>query len=372
MMIKPINRFFFLFIAFSLSAADIRIDGGFEAQHDCIFLDKNKNEYMPDTISNTAAAVFSRFDIIAGNQSFLLQPGILIKDKKLMPFFRKLRYSLFTETFSLSAGKDTFSFGEGNMKHYFSVHTPQPAGFGKKAAPVMWQAVCEAPVRRFLFTAGVFFDADSTAAWKAPRWYSLAAKASYSNSILSAGIETDALFQPALKGDDSGSLKNAAAAQKGSGMRHTLQNTAQKKAYTATAAAEISVVLPYTFKLYTNAQLPVDLLHGKITDWGALFGISKDFLFRSVMLNSIAEASYSAEGFSYAFFQTIGVSDYLQLSAGFQGLEAKNGVGIVQAECSLSDFTCKLSYITKNLIKNNETEPHYHGIFSVAVGLNGD
>ena len=238
------------------------------------------------------------------------------------------------------------------MKNYFFVHLPQPDRFGKKTYPLVWHTVFEVPVKQFLFTSGIFADADSTALRKVPKWYSLWTKAVYTNPVVSVGLEADALLQPELP-------ETAASAE-------------QKKAYTCTAAAEISALLPYQFKLYANAQLPVDLLHKNITDWGTLAGISKDFLLNSITLSSIAEVSYSTEGFAYSVFQSMGLADYAQISAGVQGLEAKKLVGIMQAEFFISDFSIKIGYISKDMLKKQTTDMSYLGILSIAVSFNGD
>ena len=107
---KAIAYLFFLCIAFSVCALSgidsVQVGAGFEVQHESIFLQKNTNEYAPDTIPNMAGTVFCNIELSAGNQNFLVQPGILVKEQKFRPFFRKLRYSLFTDRFSLSIGKD--------------------------------------------------------------------------------------------------------------------------------------------------------------------------------------------------------------------------------------------------------------------------
>ena len=174
----------------------------------------------------------------------------------------------------------------------------------------------------------------------------------YTNPVVSVGLEADALLQPELP--------------------ETAASAGQKKAYICTAAAEISALLPYQFKLYANAQLPVDLLHKNITDWGTLAGISKDFLLNSITLSSIAEVSYSMEGFAYSVFQSMGLADYAQISAGVQGLEAKKLVGIMQAEFFISDFSIKIGYISKDMLEKQTTDMSYLGILSIAVSFNGD
>lgn len=324
------------------------VEAGFELNSTAVFLEKHKHPVVPDVFAQTDAAVFCSFDFLLGNHSFLIQPGVVIRDKKIRPFFRKFRYSVFTETVFVSAGKDSYYFGEGIIKNWFFVSLPARTGREKTAEPAVWHTICEIPVQQFLFTGGFFFDADSPDMWTVPQWYSLWVKAVYSHPFVSVGFESDVLFQPELPA------------------------VRQKKAYTFKAAAEIAAVLPHHIKLYTNAQLPVDLLRRNISDWGVLTGISKNIVFPRIILSSIAEAAYSRKGLEYALFQSMGAADYVQLSAGIQGLEGKNLIGIVQSEFFISDFALKLSYITKNLLeKKTDADKRYIGIFSIAVRLGG-
>ena len=406
-MMKPSIACIFFCTFFPLSALSgidtLRGDAGFEAQHESVFLPANTAAYAPDTVSNTAGSVFCSIDLTAGNHGLFVQPGIMIKEQQALPFFRKLRYSLFTDRFSLSAGKDVFSFGEGIMKNYFFVHLPQSAGFGRTTYPAVWHTVFEFPVKQFLLSSGVFADADSTARWKVPKWYSLWAKAVYSNPSVSVGLEADALFQPELKGEEARHYSRSlptnrngsrvagfqtAAAQGNSRKQHPgsaaqqpetasapyrrfddKKSAGQKKAYTVTAAAEISALLPYQWKLYANAQLPVDVLRRRITDWGALAGISKDFIFNAVTLSAVAEAAYSPDGFAYSIFQSLGTTGYAQFSAGLQGLGATQLIGIVQSEFFISDFSLKIGYVSKDMLEKQTTAESYLGILSIAVSF---
>lgn len=151
---------------------------------------------------------------------------------------------------------------------------------------------------------------------------------------------------------------------------------AAKKAYTFTAAAEVSAVLPYQFKLYTNAQLPVDILNQTIADWGVLAGASKSFVFTAFTLSTIAEAAYSKEGLAYGLFQNAAISDYLQILGGIQGLESQKIIGIMQSEFFIADFKLKLTYATKNLITaasegKSQAGTPYIGTFSISIRLGG-
>ena len=78
------------------------------------------------------------------------------------------------------------------------------------------------------------------------------------------------------------------------------------------------------------------------------------------------------EGFAYSVFQSMGLADYAQISAGVQGLEAKKLVGIMQAEFFISDFSIKIGYISKDMLEKQTTDTSYLGILSIAVSFNGD
>ena len=116
-------------------------------------------------------------------------------------------------------------------------------------------------------------------------------------------------------------------------------------------------------------QLPVDILHRRITDWGALAGISKDFIFNAVTLSAVAEAAYSPDGFAYSIFQSLGATGYAQFSTGLQGLGATQLIGIVQSEFFISDFSLKIGYVSKDMLEKQTTAESYLGILSIAVSF---
>ena len=60
-MMKPSIACIFFCTLFPLSALfgidTLRVDAGFEAQHESVFLPANTAAYAPDTVSNTAALI---------------------------------------------------------------------------------------------------------------------------------------------------------------------------------------------------------------------------------------------------------------------------------------------------------------------------
>ncbi|MGP1529180.1 MAG: hypothetical protein ACTTI3_02400 [Treponema sp.] len=181
-------------LCFLTLASVCACEAGFDMQSTLVFLEKDSHAHTPEIVSTTQASLFYTFDFSIGTHSFLLEAGILIRKQRSTPFFRKLHYSFFTDTLFFSIGKNTFSFGEGSMKNYFFVHIPQEAG--KKREATVWHSLLEIPVRQFLFSAGGFCDSDAPDNGALPKWYALWAKAVYSHPIVSAGIETDMVFQP--------------------------------------------------------------------------------------------------------------------------------------------------------------------------------
>lgn len=338
----PLLLYFFAFVSV------FAFEAGFDIQNSMVFLEKESYPNAPEVISTTRASLFCTFDFSIKNNSFLVEPGMLLHKNTVLPFFRRLCYSCFTDTLFFSIGKNTFSFGEGNIKNCFFVHVPQ--AMGRKKEISAWHGLIEIPVKQFLFTAGGFCDSSAPDRMHSAQWYALWAKAVYSHPVISAGMETDIVLQPA----------------------HVQEK--REKAAAFTAAMEVSAVLPYEVKLYTNAQLPIDLLRKCIADWGVLAGVSKSFVFTDITLSSIAEAAYSQEGFSYGVFQSTMIHEYVHLLVGMQGLKLKNIIGIMESEFSIADFKLKCTYTTKNLIQTNREKKSgspYTGVLSITACLGG-
>lgn len=348
---------------------------GFEIKNNSVFLGKQHNAFFPESVSEIYASFFYGMNFEFQNQTLFLQPGIFITDgftselktqagmnrnragsfifakdipqkvTAIHPFFKRLQYSAFTEYLFFSAGKDSFYFGEGFLANYFFIQAPSTG----RNDSVLWHIKFDVPFNQWNFSFGTTLDTERLDRWAIPQWYTVWLKTEYSNQYIFAGFEFDMLFKPELK------------------------SAAQKKSYSFKSAVEISSVLPYDFKLYMNAKLPVDVINKKITDWGILAGISKNFLLNDFSFTSIAETSYSSAGIGYAFFQSFGLSSYSQITGGLMGnteLDGKRNNNlkfILETVFFISKLHLKFSYISNNIVSTKEKPV---GIFAVGVIFN--
>ncbi|WP_024469937.1 hypothetical protein [Treponema pedis] len=368
---KKLVVLFFSIIPISLFASGF----GFEIKNNSVFLGKQQNAFFPEAVNEIYASFFYGVNFEFQNQTLFLQPGIFItggfdsalktqpeiqygqtggfiaaKDRPqkttvIRPFFKRLQYSLFTEYLFFSAGKDSFYFGEGFLANYFFIQAPSV----KRNDSDLWHIKFDVPFQQWNFSFGTAVDTERLDRWTIPQWYTVWLKTEYSNQYIFAGLETDMLFKPELK------------------------STAQKKSYSFKSAVEISSLLPYDFKLYMNAKLPVDIINKKITDWGILAGVSKNFLLNDFSFTSIAETSYSSAGIGYAFFQSFGLSNYSQITGGLMGNAELHGKKnnnlkfILEAVFFISKLNVKFSYMSNNVLNTKEKPA---GIFTAGVIFN--
>ncbi|UTC62544.1 hypothetical protein E4O05_01110 [Treponema sp. OMZ 787] len=339
----------FIFSIFCFSFINLHaISPGFELNNLNVFFNTDVNTYAPQIISNLDTSAFLNFNFEFKNQNLFLQPGVFFKNefskdklenkKIIRPFFRRLNYSAFTDYFSFQAGKDLIYFGEGIIKNYFYLNIPEMI----KSDTALWHLKFDIPIKNFIIDLGSAFDTRSIDIFKKPAWYSVWTKFAYSSSSFFIGLESDMLFE---------SAKN------------------NKKEYTLKTALEVLFNLPLDFKIYSNAGLPIKFINKKIYDWGVLAGISKTFLVKDndYSFTLIAEGAYNSKGINYGFFYSTGLKDYAQITAGLQGLQNKELMGIIQTELFISDFKFKIVYLSKNLLDKKDI---LNGILSLSVVLN--
>ncbi|EFW36779.1 hypothetical protein [Treponema phagedenis] len=332
---------FFLILRQEVFASNI----GFEINSGFVFLEKSDAQFIPDVVSALNASVFYTLDFNFTNQSLLLQPGVFINDNSfknttVLPFFRRLNYSAFTENFSFTAGKDFLYFGEGGIDNNFFINIPVK----KNKNLLLWHLKFETFVKQFTFTSGAAVDTKNIDLLQPPAWYNLWGKIVYSHPVVLIGLESDWLFEP------------------------TIQKYKQEKSIVFKTAVETFFNLPKGFELYVNAKLPVNVLKKELGEWAVLAGLSKTFMYKNCSFISIAEGLYHFNlGFKYAFFQIAELGEYMGFFIGISGLENKELNLITGAKFFIGDLNFKLEYITKNFLLNKNTQG---GIVSIGVMFN--
>lgn len=364
---KKIIIFFFVIINSSLFSLGIEINSS------SIFLEKNKNKYYPEAVNEVYFSIFHGFNFEFPNQSLFLQPGFFFsgafdsnfknqnnitninfsqntinnkqtKINTILPFFRCLNYSAFSEHLFFTIGKNSFYFGEGYLANYFFINVPNIDRDNSN----LWNVKFEIPLKSFTTSFGVAIDTENIDLFKIPNWYNVWLKTEYSNPYISAGIELDSLFKPKLK-------------------------AINQKEVILKQAIEVNAILPKNFKLYTNAKLPIDLIRKKITNWGILIGGAKTAILKKISFTSILEASYSTDVIGYAAFQNFGLDEYSQITAGLRG-----GVGIYDSNQNdlkfiletiffISKLNIKFTYVSMNILNK---EDKVKSILSIGVLFN--
>lgn len=316
---------------------------GFSLDSENIFLNKNDNPYYPEIVSSFEASLFLSHVFTSKNSSLSITPGFFIDstynaEKKelnklsIFPFFKYFNLSVFAEYLSFSFAKDVVSFGEGffHVNDYFSLNR-----FVKKTTPI-YHILFEVPIDQFSFSLGSSMDTKSIDHFKQPKWYQIWFRTFYSNMLFSMGFESDVLFDVAYKD-------------------HVFK-----------MASEFSFTLPLDFKIYTSGRIPISLHSKKVTNWGVFAGSSKSFTLEDYNFTSILGLSYSNEGVGYSIFQNIGIKEIITFTLGLQGANKNNLYLIFENTFFISSLKFRLSYITKNLIRNEDMQ----GIFSIGVSLN--
>ncbi|MGP1439417.1 MAG: hypothetical protein ACTTJ3_01605 [Treponema sp.] len=316
---------------------------GFSLDSENIFLNKNDNPYYPEIVSSFEASLFLSHVFTSKNSSLSITPGFFIDstynaEKKelnklsIFPFFKYFNLSVFAEYLSFSFAKDVVSFGEGffHVNDYFSLNR-----FVKKTTPI-YHILFEVPINQASFSLGSSMDTKSIDHFKQPKWYQIWFRTFYSNMLFSMGFESDVLFDVAYKD-------------------HVFK-----------MASEFSFTLPLDFKIYTSGRIPISLHSKKVTNWGVFAGSSKSFTLEDYNFTSILGLSYSNEGVGYSIFQNIGIKEIITFTLGLQGANKNNLYLIFENTFFISSLKFRLSYITKNLIRNEDMQ----GIFSIGVSLN--
>ncbi|MGP1415097.1 MAG: hypothetical protein ACTTJ6_04060 [Treponema sp.] len=306
-------------------------------------MNKNDNPYYPEIVSSFEASLFLSHVFTSKNSSLSITPGFFIDstynaEKKelnklsIFPFFKYFNLSVFAEYLSFSFAKDVVSFGEGffHVNDYFSLNR-----FVKKTTPI-YHILFEVPIDQFSFSLGSSMDTKSIDHFKQPKWYQIWFRTFYSNMLFSMGFESDVLFDVAYKD-------------------HVFK-----------MASEFSFTLPLDFKIYTSGRIPISLHSKKVTNWGVFAGSSKSFTLEDYNFTSILGLSYSNEGVGYSIFQNIGIKEIITFTLGLQGANKNNLYLIFENTFFISSLKFRLSYITKNLIRNEDMQ----GIFSIGVSLN--
>ncbi|MGP1519892.1 MAG: hypothetical protein ACTTIZ_00050 [Treponema sp.] len=306
-------------------------------------MNKNDNPYYPEIVSSFEASLFLSHVFTSKNSSLSITPGFFIDstynaEKKelnklsIFPFFKYFNLSVFAEYLSFSFAKDVVSFGEGffHVNDYFSLNR-----FVKKTTPI-YHILFEVPINQASFSLGSSMDTKSIDHFKQPKWYQIWFRTFYSNMLFSMGFESDVLFDVAYKD-------------------HVFK-----------MASEFSFTLPLDFKIYTSGRIPISLHSKKVTNWGVFAGSSKSFTLEDYNFTSILGLSYSNEGVGYSIFQNIGIKEIITFTLGLQGANKNNLYLIFENTFFISSLKFRLSYITKNLIRNEDMQ----GIFSIGVSLN--
>lgn len=339
------NMSFFILFLFSICSDVFALNIGFDIKNETFFLEKSDAVYIPDISFSFDSSFFYTLHFDFANQNLLLQPGffcksISFKDSEIFPFFRRLNYSAFTDTFSFTAGKDSFYFGSGTIDNNFFINIPD----NKHKDLLLWHVKFETFIQQFTFTAGATVDTKKIDVFKIPSWYNLWGKIVYSHPVFLIGIENDWLLQPAIQEYD------------------------QKKSTVFKTAMEASVSLPKGFTLYANAKLPVNIEKKKIEDWASLIGVSKLSIYKEASFTTSGEIFYSSKrGFKYSFFQALNFGEYIELAAGLHGRENKELHILTDIIFFIGDFKFKLGYTTKNVLLPNNKDG---GILSIGAVFN--
>lgn len=336
---KFILIFLFAFLVCFLHALSF----GFDLTSENIFLEKKDNPYYPEVVSSFDVSFFLSHSFLFKNANLSIAPGFFIDsqyniEKKELgkittfPFFRRFNFSVFSEYLSFSFAKDTIHFGEGffNINNYFSLNSLV------KKTTAIYHILLEVPINQFSFSLGSAIDTKAIEHFRHPDWYQAWFTSSYSNHIITIGFESDILFNVPSK------------------------NTILKM------ASELVFSLPLDFMVYTSGRLPINLHDKKIVNWGTFIGGSKSFILEDYNFTSILGASYSSDGLGYYIFQNIGIKEVITFTLGLQGANKNAVYFVVENIFFISNLKLRLSYITKNLLQDENMQ----GIFSIGVSLN--